>query len=210
MKNPIAFVFLLLFHACLNPSKAQNPLLKMWDKNFVGLQDDEPTCIQQTSDGGLIIGGYTYSDIGGDKTEALKNGPGILDYWLIKTDSLGNKEWDRDLGGANGDQLYTIVQTADSGFIVGGISASIISGDKTQPSQGNYDFWILKLDKHGVIIWDRDFGGTGADHLNVIVPVNDGGFLLCGNSASGIGGDKTQANQGLLDFWVVKIDSQGN
>ena len=210
MIKRLVFVLVLFFLANLQLSKAQNPLLKMWDKNFGGLEDDEPTCFQQTLDGGFIIGGFTYSGVGGNKTEPLKNGPGIFDYWLIKTDSLGNKEWDRGIGGANGDQLYTIIQNPDSSFLIGGISASIISGDKTQPSQGNYDFWILKLDKHGAILWDKDFGGIGADHLNVIVPVNDGGFLLCGNSSSGIGGDKTQANQGLLDFWILKIDSSGN
>jgi len=210
MKKLITLILLQLFLAALNFSIAQNPLVKMWDKNFGGLEDEEPTYFQQTFDGGFIIGGYTYSDIGGDKTEPLRNGSGIYDYWIVKTDSLGNKLWDKDFGGANGDQLYTLVQTADSGYILGGISASNISGDKTQPSNGNYDFWILKLNAEGTILWDKDFGGIGSDHLNVIVPVSDGGFLLCGSSASGIGGDKTQPNQGLLDFWIVKIDVLGN
>src|SRR5690349_17225866 len=65
---------------------------------------------------------------------------------------------------------------------------------------GNFDKpgFMVQEDGSLTILWDKDFGGTGADHLNVIVPANDGGFLLCGNSSSGIGGDKTQANQGLL------------
>jgi len=205
----LAFLLVLFFQSTI-VSRAQNPLVKMWDKNFGGLQDDEPTCFQQTYDGGFIIGGYTYSGVGGDKTEPLKNGPGVYDYWIVKTDSLGNKEWDRDFGGANGDQLYTIVQTSDSGYLIGGISASNISGDKTEPSNGNYDFWILKLDANGVIQWDKDFGGTGSDQLAVIVPVSDGGFLLSGNSSSGFSGDKTDSNRGLLDFWILKIDIQGN
>jgi hypothetical protein len=210
MKKLITLILFQLFLAASDFSNAQNPLVKMWDKNFGGLEDEEPTYFQQTLDGGFIIGGYTYSDIGGDKTEPLRNGSGVYDYWIVKTDSLGNKEWDRDFGGANGDQLYTLVQTSDSGYILGGISASNISGDKTQPSNGNYDFWILKLNAQGTILWDKDFGGIGSDQLNVIVPVNDGGFLLCGSSASGIGGDKTQPNQGLIDYWIVKIDVQGN
>jgi hypothetical protein len=205
----IAFTLILLFKTVLF-SEAQNPLIKMWDKNYGGLEDDEPTCFLQTFDGGFIIGGYTYSGIGGDKTESLKNGSGVYDYWVVKTDASGNKVWDKDFGGGNGDQLYTIVQTPDSGYLLGGISASVISGDKTQPSYGNYDFWILKIDASGIIQWDKDFGGTGSDQLDVIVPANDGGFLFCGSSASGISGDKTQANQGLLDYWILKTDAQGN
>ncbi|CAN5446762.1 hypothetical protein BH11BAC1_BH11BAC1_03330 [soil metagenome] len=189
---------------------AQNPLVKMWDKTFGGMDDDEPAYFQQTTDGGYILGGYSYSGIGGDKSTALKNGPGVLDYWIIKIDSLGNKQWDKDFGGSNGEQFTSLQQTSDGGYIIGGWSASNISGDKSEPSVGNYDYWILKLDPLGNIIWDKDFGGTSSDQLSVIKQTSEGGYILGGSSASGIGGNKSQPAQGALDYWIVKIDPHGN
>ncbi|MEO8088328.1 MAG: T9SS type A sorting domain-containing protein [Bacteroidota bacterium] len=205
----ITTLFLTTRFFVMNTS-AQNPLVKMWDKTFGGMDDDEPAYFQQTTDGGFILGGYSYSDIGGDKSTALKNGPGVLDYWIIKIDSLGTKQWDKDFGGANGDQFTTLQQTTDGGYILGGWSASNISGDKTEASAGNYDYWIIKLDATGNILWDKDFGGASSDQLSVIKQTNDGGYILGGSSSSGISGNKSQAAQGALDYWIVKIDPHGN
>jgi hypothetical protein len=210
LKKLLVPLFLLQALCPVFDASAQNPLVKMWDKTFGGLSDDEPTCFQPTGDGGFIIGGFSYSDAGGDKSEPLKNAPGIIDYWIVKIDSLGNKEWDRDLGGANGDQLNSLQQTADGGYIAGGSSASVISGDKTEASWGNWDYWILKLDAAGNILWDKDFGGTATDQLSCVRQTADGGYLLAGSSASGVSGDKTQPSIGALDFWIVKTDASGN
>jgi len=204
---PVLFIHFQLSFFC---SQAQNPLLKMWDRTYGGLSDDEPSCFQQTSDGGYILGGYTYSDVGGDKTDPLKNAQGIVDLWVIKTDSMGVKQWDKDFGGANGDQLTAIQQTADGGFILGGMSASNISGDKTQASYGNWDYWILKLDAQGNKTWDKDFGGGATDQLSAIKQTADGGFILAGSSASDSSGNKSQHSRGALDYWVVKTDANGN
>jgi len=201
---------LLYYQFAFFSSAAQSPLVKMWDKTFGGNSDDIPVYFQQTSDAGFIIGGYTYSDVGGDKTEPLKNAQGIVDFWIVKTDSLGNKQWDKDFGGANGDQLNSLQQTSDGGYILGGMSASIISGDKTSACWGNWDYWILKLDPLGNILWDKDFGGTSSDQLISLKQTTDGGYILAGNSASDSSGDKSQHCRGAQDYWVVKTDSLGN
>jgi hypothetical protein len=210
MKQILKSLLLLLFPFSALTSFGQSPLVKMWDRNFGGMGDDAPTCFQLTSDGGYILGGYSYSDIGGDKTEPLKNPAGIADYWIIKIDSAGNKEWEKDLGGANGDLLNTVLQTKDGGYLLGGMSASIVSGDKSTPSWGNFDYWIVKLDAIGNVQWDKDFGGSASDQLISAKQTEDGGFILAGNSASGISGNKSQAVWGATDYWVVKTDSLGN
>ena len=84
---------------------AQAPLVKQWDKRFGGASVEFLSSILQTSDGGYILGGYSYSNISGDKTQ---NCWGNKDYWIVKTDLFGNKQWDRDFGGSQNDYLITI------------------------------------------------------------------------------------------------------
>src|ERR1044071_4733175 len=74
---------------------AQNPLVKQWDKRFGGTLGDYLFSHQQTKDGGYVLGGYSSSGISGDKTQASL---GLFDFWIVKIDSLGNKQWDKDFG----------------------------------------------------------------------------------------------------------------
>ncbi|MEP7169044.1 MAG: T9SS type A sorting domain-containing protein [Bacteroidota bacterium] len=191
----------------LHFSYSQNPLVKEWDKRFGGTYDDYLTSFQQTQDGGYILGGYSASGIGGDKTQASWGGH---DYWIVKTDSLGIKQWDKDFGGTDLDYFHWIQQTADGGYILGGYSYSDSSGDKTQNLRGSADYWIVKTDSLGNKQWDKDFGGTYLDYLHSLQQTADGGYILGGSSLSGIGGDKTQAAWGGSDYWIIKIDSIGN
>jgi hypothetical protein len=87
------------------------------------------------------------------------------------------------------------------------VSLSGISGDKTQASQGDFDYWIVKTDAGGVKQWDARFGGSIDDVLTSLQQTADGGYILGGYSYSGISGDKTQASQGLTDYWIVKTDT---
>src|SRR5690349_9519874 len=88
-------------------SQAQSPWVKLWDKRFGGTDYDFLTCFQETSDGGFILGGYSKSNIGGDKTQDTI---GDYDYWIVKVDSIGNKLWDKTFGGLLSDQLFSIEQ----------------------------------------------------------------------------------------------------
>jgi len=178
-----------------------------WEKNFGGNTDEYFYSIQQTSDGGYILGGYSLSGISGDKTQANW---GVYDYWIVKTDSLGNKQWDKDLGGIDGDVLLSLQQTSDGGYILGGWSYSGISGDKSQNTWGVADYWIVKTDSLGNKIWDKNFGGIYQDFLYSVQQTSDGGYILGGSSNSGNTGDKTQAGWGDHDYWIVKTDSLGN
>lgn len=180
---------------------------KTWEKSFGSNFDDKATDVLQTADGGYIIGGYSSSVSNSDKSQASK---GSNDYWIIKTDANGNKLWDKTIGGSGNDLFSAIVQTPDGGYLLGGRSGTGINGDKTQASKGGDDFWLVKLDGSGNKLWDKSYGGSSTDILVSIKPTSHGGFILGGESYSGISGDKTQANKGGGDYWIVKIDAAGN
>lgn len=188
---------------------------KEWDKRFGGTNFEELYSLQQTSDGGYILGGISMSGIGGDKSQAnWDTTEYTTDYWVVKTDSLGNKEWDADFGGTNFDILTSVIQSVDGGYLIGGFSRSGISGNKTQANwdttENTADFWIVKLDTFGNKQWDKVIGGTSFDMLYSIKQTFDNGFILGGLSASPISGDKTQDTIGSSDYWIVKIDLMGN
>ena len=208
MKRNLHICFFILAFA--NNLSAQNPLVKQWDKRFGGNLGDSLSSFEQTFDGGYILGGKSYSDTSGDKSQPSW---GLADYWIVKINSIGTKQWDKRFGGANNDVLISLKQTADGGFILGGYSYSGISGDKTQfnwDTTGNTsDFWIVKIDSLGNLQWDKRFGGIYNDYLQSVQQTKDGGFLLGGASYSYISGDKTQTSWGSADYWIVKVDSVG-
>jgi hypothetical protein len=196
---------------------------KQWDKTIGGAEYDELTSLEQTSDGGYILGGFSFSGADGDKTEPFRSeccySTRFPDYWVVKLDSTGNKQWDKTIGGAFYDALYALHQTRDGGYVLGGISGSHIGDDKTEANKGDYDYWVVKLDGGGNKQWDKTYGGTGYDALRALQQTSDGGFILGGNSSSGIGGDKTELRRGpceyypntcTQDYWVVKLDGAGN
>jgi hypothetical protein len=121
---------------------------KLWDKTFGGIDGDNLTTATQTSDGGYLLAGNSSSAAGGDKTEDSKF---YSDYWIVKIDSTGNKLWDKTFGGYSYDYLTAAIQTKDDNFLLAGYSESGISGDKTQPSRGSKDFWILKTTLDSVV-----------------------------------------------------------
>ncbi|NNV54327.1 T9SS type A sorting domain-containing protein [Limnovirga soli] len=178
-----------------------------WQKTFGGKEDDECRSVQQTADGGYILGGHSRSDISGDKSENSKGGS---DFWLIKTDKNGNKIWDRTFGGNDYDGISSLQQTGDGGYILGGKSDSNISGEKSQNSKGGFDYWLVKVNNNGNIIWDKTIGGNAADNFKYLQITKDKGYILGGFSASNISGDKTENSRGANDYWVVKLDSLAN
>nr|MBK9653886.1 hypothetical protein [Bacteroidota bacterium] len=159
-----------------------------------------------TADGGYVLGGYSSSNISGDKTEDSK---GYNDYWVVKIDSLGAIVWQNSIGGNSGDYLYSIASSLDGGHVLGGWSGSNISGDKTENCNGSVDYWVVKIDSLGAIVWQNTIGGDESDELLSITPSPDGGYVLGGWSYSNISGDKTENSNGSYDYWVVKIDSIG-
>ena len=182
----------------------------LWDKTYGGPAMDAFITLCATSDGGCIMAGFSASGIGGDKTQASWGG---FDIWVVKVDSIGNKQWDKRYGGSFDESIGAIKQTRDGGYIMGGYSNSDIGGDKTEPSRGAGDYWIVKIDSNGIKQWDRRFGTITADEAaQDVIQTPDGGYLVGGHTTGDSSGDKTQVNYGLSqqNYWVVKTDSVGN
>jgi hypothetical protein len=203
MKN---FIIVIILFSSIKNLFSQAPIIQ-WQNIIGGESSDVAVEIQPTVDGGYIMGGYSYSGISGDKTEA---GLGENDYWVVKLTSSGSIEWQNTIGGNSLDLLYSLQQTADGGYILAGSSVSGISGDKTEVNIDIYnDYWIVKLDSLGFIEWENTIGGNSNDELRSIQQTTDGGYILGGFSSSGISGDKNEASLGLVDYWVVKVNSSG-
>jgi hypothetical protein len=179
IKQIIAFItlHLMLSHAMV--SNAQVPRIQ-WQKTIGGNNDDELYSVQQTADGGYILGGSSNSGISGDKTVA--NCSGTFDYWIIKTDCQGNIQWQKDIGGGGSDDVVnSIRQARDGGYIVGGYAyQGQASCQKTSDGFGIDDWWVMKLDSVGNIEWQLDLGGSCNDYLNSVEQTADGGYILCG------------------------------
>ncbi|MCI0746264.1 MAG: hypothetical protein L0Y58_12740, partial [Verrucomicrobia subdivision 3 bacterium] len=181
----------------------------VWDKSFGGTEDDGIYSLQQTGDGGFILAGNSYSASTGNKTSTNF---GSDDIWIARLDASGNKLWDRSFGGSGDDGFFNVAiqQTADGGFVLGGDSTSPADGNKTSAPFGQDDFWVIRLDANGNKLWDRSFGGQDNDYLTSLTQTTDGGFLLGGGSNSGTNSTKTSMGFGLTDFWVVRVDTNGN
>ncbi len=174
----------------------------IWQKSFGGSSDDAANSIQQTIDGGYVICGSSWSWNDGDVSGSFGNG----DYWVIKIDSLGNLLWQKVLGGSDIDIAWSVRQTNDEGFIVGGVSSSL-DGEVTG-NHGSTDYWIVKLTSSGNLMWEKSFGGTLADPGLSVEQTTDGGFIVAGYSKSNDG--NVSGNHGGYDFWILKLNINGN
>jgi len=139
--------------------------------------------VQQTIDNGFIIAGYIYR-IGGETNDA----------WLVKTDSLGNEEWNHYYGGDSHESAESVLQTNEGGFIFAGWTGSYGAGER--------DFWLVKIDELGNEEWDQTYGGIGNDEATSFLQTSDGGYIIAGFSSSFCSGES--------DLWLVKTDDLGN
>jgi len=179
-----------------------------WQKALGGSSQDAMYWgLVSTSDGGCLVGGSSKSPVSGVKTIGIR---GFFDYWIIKLDSVGAIEWQKVIGGHADDFLWSLHSTSDGGYIVGGYSKSNANFEKAENCHGDYDYWVLKLDSAGNILWQNTIGGANADWFKTINETDDGGFIVGGSSMSGISGDKTDSAWGYFDYWVLKLDSIGN
>ncbi|MRX63592.1 fibronectin type III domain-containing protein [Maribacter luteus] len=173
----------------------------MWETNLGGSSDEGGNDIQQTADGGYIVVGMTDSndqDISGDTSSA--------DVWIVKLDGSGNLVWETNYGGGSGDEANAVRQTVDGGYIVAGFTGS--SDGDVEDNNGGLDYWILKLDANGTLVWETTLGGSGFDIAKSIEQTSDGGYIVAGYSESPDG--DVGGNYGERDYWAVKLDASGN
>lgn len=204
MKQILSFILFIYVNQIVSGQAA--PEIE-WQKVIGGKWDDYLQEIILTDDGGYVLAGNSRSGIGADKTEDIL---GDFDYWIVKLDSNRNIEWQNSIRGDESDLLTCMVSTSDGGFLAGGYSNSNITLDKEELSNGGYDYWIVKLDDNGGLAWEKTIGGIFNDYMTSIIQTTDGGYLIGGYSYSGISGDKTEASLGEFDYWVIKLDYDGN
>jgi len=153
-----------------------------WSRTFGGSKDDWTTSVQQTTDGGYILAGWTKS-----------YGVGGNDAWLIKTNAMGVEQWSQTFGGSYNDWVESIQQTIDGGYILAGYTNSY--------GTGSSDAWLIKTDAMGVEQWSQTFGGSDNDGVESIQQTIDGGYILAGHTWSyGAGG---------YDTWLIKTNAMG-
>ena len=156
---------------------------ELWNKTFGGPLKDGGRSVQQTSDGGYIIGGYADS-----------YGYPSHDVWLIKTDNDGNQQWHSIYGGVASDGAFTVRQTTDDGYVALGYTDSF--------GAEYHDAWLIKTDSYGNEEWNQTYGTSEWEVGYSVEQTNDGGYIIVGTTESyGSGGQ---------DAWLIKTDSYGN
>ncbi len=152
-------------------------------KTFGGEDEDVGYSVQQTSDGGYIVAGYTNS-----------YGSGSYDVLLLKTDSDGNELWMQTFGEGYDDRGYSMQQTLDGGFVIAGYTYSFDSD--------SYDMFLVKTDSDGNQEWTKTYGGAGTDKgYSVQKTFDPDGFIITGY---------TETDSSGFDMFLVKTDSDGN
>jgi len=136
-----------------------------WTRTYGGSSYDWGQSVQQTSDGGFVVAGYTSSF-----------GAGGYDAYLIRTDANGDTLWTRTYGGSGHDYGYSVQQTADSGFVVAGYTYSFGAGSR--------DVYLIRTDATGDTLWTRTYGGEDEDIGRSVQQTSDGGFVVAGYTYS--------------------------
>ncbi|AKB32213.1 hypothetical protein MSSIH_1523 [Methanosarcina siciliae HI350] len=193
--------FAIFFTVTLTIASAESEPSIEWQKCLGGSGVDAASNIHQTSDGGYIVAGSSYSSDGN-----VTGNHGITDYWIVKLDTGGNIEWQKCLGGSSYDKASSIHQTSDGGYIVAGGSYS--KDGNVTGNHGSSDYWIVKLDTGGDIEWQKCLGGSIEEEARSIHQTSDGGYIVAGGSYSKDG--NVTGNHGERDYWVVKLEPDEN
>lgn len=201
----------------LNKGFHDNWILKLdasgnieWEKSFGFSGHDHSYDILQTEDNGFFFTGFlditsARADGNTEKGNSLTR-HGVGEFWGTKIDSKGNLQWRGYYGGSNNDRSHAAVQANDGGFVMTGFTES--DDFDINDSRGSYDFWAVKVDKTGNLVWQQSYGGTGIERAQDIANTGDGGFIIAGNTFSS-DTDVTR-NNGESDIWLIKIDQEGN
>jgi len=204
----------------------------LWTRTFGGTGEDEARSVQQTSDGGYIVAGYICT---------LGSQP---DFYIVKTNSLGNSQWTRRFGGPESERAYSVQQTFDGGYIIAGIWGTgwwarsyliktnssgdtlwtrmyagfsdepsisvqetsdfgyIIAGSTQTFGAGYEDFYLVKTNYIGNVLWTRTYGGPHDDEAFSVQQTSDNGYIIAGSTSS--------YGAGNNDFYLVKTNSLGD
>ena len=179
-----------------------------WEYAYGFAGSDTPYSIIQTNDNGYLLTGVldvSASNGQGDRRSNTARRHAGGDYWVIKLNANGLKQWSNYYGGTFTDTAYDAIQTEDNGYIIVGSSDSADVDIST--NHGGYDFWVIKISNTGELIWEKSFGGSETDEARAISQTTDGNYLIVGDTRSN-DFDVTK-NNGAADLWVIKITPEG-
>ena len=196
-KRIFHFSFLFLVF-CISVSA--QPLVINWQSCFGGSEYDEGIKILKENNGYLLFSD-TYS-IDGQVT----GNHGETDIWVVRTDTVGNVQWSKTYGGSDYDYLTQAMPLSDGSFIMAGYSLS--NNGTVSGNHGGSDYWVVKIDSLGTIIWQKCHGGSANDNCEAMDMTSDSGFICNGWSYSNDG--DVSGNHGLYDFWVARLFKNGN
>jgi gliding motility-associated-like protein len=170
---------------------------KIYSKIYGGSQNDVAYSMVLGADESLCMAGYTTSNDGN-----VNGAKGSQDYWVLNVNQNGNVNWQKVLGGTLADYANVIINDADKGYLVGGISYSN-NGDVTT-AKGKGDYWVAKLAANGNVVWTNSWGGNGADNLHCIIRKSSPEeYYFAGDSESPDGDFKNSF--GDADFGIIKF-----
>lgn len=204
--NLLSSLFILLFFLLSSNCIAQVDIQLGQQVALGGNGEEEGQYVIYTNDGGYLLSGYSRSGATGNKTTPNYGNP---DTWLLKLDANFGTQWEVNLGGSGDESISAIAVDSFGNIFVAIASPSDISGNKTVASLGSYDYWLVKLSSSGAILWQKAFGGSGADLASSITIVNNEIFIL-GSSSSDTSAYKSEMSKGGLDYWLLKLDLSGN
>jgi hypothetical protein len=181
-----------------------------WEKSYGFSGHDHSYDILQTTDGGYFFTGFlditsARADGNTEKSGTLTR-HGVGEFWGTRINKIGDVEWRGYFGGTNNDRAHGVVQSEDKGFVMAGFSES--DDFDISNTQGSYDFWMVKVDKNGNMVWERSFGGSGIEIAYDIAKTKDNGYVVVGNTFSTDGDIST--DKGASDIWLIKVDDSGS
>jgi hypothetical protein len=172
-----------------------------WSKAFGGTSDEIGNSVLALSNGNTIVVGSAFSSDGD-----INNNAGFSDFWILHLDTNGNLLWEKTYGGSSEDRAKKIIQTQDGNFAILGTSFS--SDGDISNNLGGVDFWLIKIDQNGDLLWEKSFGGSSADQGSDLIEISSGELIITGEVLSNNG--DVIGNHGFTDAWVAKLDSNGN
>lgn len=176
---------------------------KIFSKIYGGSQNDVAYAMCKGTDGTLTLAGYSTSG-DGDITAAR----GSQDFWIVNVSQSGIINWQKTLGGSDAEYANSIFTDSDGGYVAGGISYSD-DGD-ISAAKGEGDYWIVKLNSRGDLVWEKSYGGAGNDNLHCIIHKSSPGeYYLAGDTDSDLGSDIFEKGFGNADFGIMKFKSPG-
>lgn len=183
----------------------------LWEKSFGFSGHDHAYALVETNDNGFFMAGFLDVTASGGLGNSNRSSNGIArhgigEFWCHKLDSQGNVQWQRFFGGSGNDRAFDVLQTNDGGYLLTGYTES--NDFDITDSKGTYDYWVLRLNSAGDLLWQKSFGGSGIDQARKLIKTEENNYIILGNSFSN--DIHVTSNYGGSDYWILKIDDEGD